>query len=736
MPRWFLQALGPAAWALSLVAAQWGCGGEVEAGRERVVWAFRHEVIDRHPPAAYRINDIAVGDLDGDGRADIWTTGRGAGPGAPQMVWYHNPDWTRYPIAPGDFKYGTLADLDGDGDLDVVADSLWFENPGDPRRHPWSPHRLGIARLPDLVHAADLNGDARPELVFVTKHELYVLQSRTDPRSPWRVRLLAREESRRTGGAVADLDGDGDPDILWGNAWWENPGTLDASPWSRHEVDPGWPAEARGAVGDLDGDGRMEVVLSGEEGRAGLAWFDPPKDPRSGPWRRHPIPGDYQGVHSLALADFDGDGDLDLFAGEMHTGPDPDKVVVLENTGSGWREHLLASTGTHNAKVADLDGDGRPDVVGKNFQAGAQPLQVEIWWNACRPLLALDRWVRHTVEGARPWRSLFLQPADMNGDGRLDIVTGGWWYENPGELGGTWTRHEIGSPLENMAVVCDVDGDGDPDVIGTDGRPHGNLFSWAENDGSGRFRIHRGIARGHGDFLQGVALGRLAPGEPRSLVLSWHDASPTEVLRFPERPGDPWRMETLSPVSLGEGLAMADLDGDGDADLHLGTLWLRNDGTRWTPIHVVTPSVSGADPDRVRLGDVDGDGDLDAVVGCEHAPYLFWAEAPNDPALPWREHPISKEMEAMSLDVADLDGDGRLDVVAGEHNRRDPDRGRLIVWRQVSPTEWMPVLVDSGMEHHQGARLFDMDGDGDLDILSMGFTHGRIVLFENLARNP
>jgi hypothetical protein len=285
-----------------------------------------------------------------------------------------------------------------------------------------------------------------------------------------------------------------------------------------------------------------------------------------------------------------------------------------------------------------------------------------------------------------------------------------------------------------MAVLYDLDGDGDLDVLGTKGKVASDEFAWGENDGHGSFRILHNVPRARGDFLQGARAARIVPGTLVQIVLSWHNGTGTQMLHVPSPPTGRWRWQLLSPTTNGEQIAVGDVDGDGDLDIHLGTSWLRNDAGSWTTVEGVRLTVRGADPDRVELADLDGDGDLDVVIGCEHARCVVWGENPGPRGGPWREHRISTDLLAMSLGVADVDGDGDVDVVVGEHNTSDPRRGRVVLYLNGGRSEsWTPVGIDSGLEHHDGTRFVDIDNDGDLDLVSTGWTHGTVVLYENGA---
>jgi hypothetical protein len=350
--------------------------------------------------------------------------------------------------------------------------------------------------------------------------------------------------------------------------------------------------------------------------------------------------------------------------------------------------------------------------------------------------MALGKWQRHLIDTKKPWRSLFITSADMDKDGNLDIITGGWWYKNSGDISKKWIRHKIGLPFKNMAVVNDFDEDGDVDILGTAGEgsnPNAD-FVWAQNNGAGKFDIFSNLSKGNGNFLQGVAVGRFIKQGPIEVALSWHESGKgVQKLTVPGRPSlDIWAWQKISSESQNECLSAADIDRDGDIDLLLGTKWLRNEGSAWSIFEI---SNSNGDPDRNRLVDINGDGRLDAVVGFE-INKLVWYEQGHSVTSRWKEHIISTDIvRPMSLDAADLDQDGDIDLVVGEHNLAKPAQSRLYIVENVDGKggSWQKHLAYEGDEHHDGARLADIDKDGDLDIISIGWSHNLVVLYENKA---
>jgi hypothetical protein len=339
---------------------------------------FRHHFIDRALPGG-SWGQTALTDVDRDGDLDF-ITGQSRG----DVYWYEYqaPDrWVKRFLgekSPSDVGAAAL-DVDKDGWVDLVAGGAWFRNRGKPREESFE--KFAFSNVPAVhdVVVADVNGDGKLDIITMSdQNNVRWYEIPEDPTQPWKWHEIG--PSVHAGISAGDIDGDGDIDVLRSNIWFEN---LDGkgTKWAQHPTVPcggpsGWQANAtRSAVCDINGDGKNDVVLADAEIRgAKIVWLEN-LDGKGRSWKRHELPHsdpDPRGAyHSLAVADFDNDGDLDIFSCEMEWvgGARQPRWFIWENVdGKGtFVEHVIldAGLGGHEAVVADVDGDGDLDICSK-----------------------------------------------------------------------------------------------------------------------------------------------------------------------------------------------------------------------------------------------------------------------------------------------------------------------------------------------------------------------------------
>lgn len=537
---------------------------------------------------------------------------------------------------------------------------------------------------------------------------------------------------------------------------------------------------------DIDADGDADLFVQEYTGR--MKFFENEGGGRFS-WRSDRY-GDLDVGEWSRFVDVDGDGDLDLFVETPYS-----YIGVLRNDGSPRAARYVPAADTlrdaagapifsdrqNIPQVTDLDCDGRLDLLLGRASGMVTHYEAEAP-RGQGGFLPRFAFVTDSFQGIQIIGETFTPSKhgantmivdDVDEDGDADILWGDFfepgllWLVNSGTcerpvIGRDTIPYPQGAPIAttgwNAPALADVDGDGDRDMlVGV----LGGAFNAAASARANLWLLERTGAQtfvtrttaflasldvgaeaspaladldGDGD-LDLVVGNKVEPDDPNTAALYVYENRGSRT-----RPS--FRATGRLPVTGHYHMvpAFGDLDGDGDADLVLGTwrdavAYYRNDGSAGAPRFVLADSAlvkltrgSYATP---SLADLDGDGDLDLLAGESSGTLNLWRNT-GTPAAP-RFELVSDELGGISAGrrsapaAGDVDGDGDVDIVVGGES------GTTLYLNDGSAGE--PAFVAA-----PGARfdlaplaapaLGDLDGDGDLDLL-VGTASGGIVHLEN-----
>ena len=292
--------------------------------------------------------------------------------------------------------------------------------------------------------------------------------------------VVAKPFTRSAGLGLADVDSDGDKDILAGSGvtgffWFENLGG-DPLQWNPRPVDVSIKGCLSVRQADIDQDGVPDLVASSWDDNS-VFWY---RNTGNQVWEKKTIDSNCGQVHEVFVLDINGDGLLDVLAAAVMN----NEIMWYRNPGPGsqtWIKQVITNTfgGSRTVSAGDLDRDGKPEIVGGAFDGD----RITIWKNGGgNPIAWQATNLTTNFNGAHR-----IQIIDLNQDGRLDII--GWayvggllqWWENNGNDFANWTKRDIDIQLGTSCVgeAKDMDLDGDLDVVSTGFTS--NQVIWYEN---------------------------------------------------------------------------------------------------------------------------------------------------------------------------------------------------------------------------------------------------------------
>lgn len=673
---------------------------------------------------------VAVGDIDGDGRPDLVAAG------AEGVVWWKETmgSFTPTVVNATAALEIDVRDLDADGDLDVAivtASSLLLaKNSGNGSSFVVSTVHTGLSFK--TAEIADIDGDGKLDILAAFTTGVDWWRNTAGDGSAF-TRTTIGALTSGSGAAAGDFDNDGDLDVVS-----TSDGSSDrvrhfsnalgnGTSWTGNDVALVLDGVRSPVVADFNGDGWLDVAV-GLLGEGTTLVFTNDGTPGTGTWSRTGA-GLVPAVYRIEVADLDLDGDPDL----LTVG---DEEISWHETVSRaplvFETHFLVSPiQARVAAIADFDRDEDLDIV---FGEAAKdtvvffPNQSMRRSYLARPQLDID-----TPDGARA-----VAAGDLDNDGDVDLAVAAFagnqvrWEEN---TPAGWVSRSL-SPALNGAfgvAIADLDGDGDNDILAAGATANAVVF-W--RNGWPAFNSFTQVNVGTLSGARGVAAGDVdRDGDLDVVGAGWGD----DIFLFTNNgPATSFVQSNISTTfQRAQSVDLADVDGDGDLDILAAgstadeVAWWQNTAGSFTKRTISGATLDGAY--SVIAADVDQDGDIDAVSTAEFGDKLtFWANTNGD-GITWAGTNLSFLNQPQFAEVADFDGDGDLDILGAAWKLGSESEISFFRNNNGVGTSWTENQIVGGTSFNQpsGLAVADFNRDGLPDFAATAETSDKVAVWLN-----
>jgi hypothetical protein len=327
--------------------------------------------------------------------------------------------------------------------------------------------------------------------------------------------------------------------------------------------------------------------------------------------------------------------------------------------------------------------------------------------------------------------------ADVNKDGKLDIVSGEYWYQAP-----SWMPHRFrelkfqDGYIGNFCdLAMDVNKDGYPDIVSCLGFAH--RLVWMENPGKkgGAWKEH---LIDQGNFIEFAFFVDLDNDKKAEELLPDYLGDTAPTVWFEIKNGE-FVKHVVSAKSYGHGIGAGDINGDGRNDIITPKGWFEAPPDPRTGQWIWHPDFDLGETGFIYAVDVNGDGRNDLVASAAHDYGIFWWE--QGPNSHWTKHVIDDTWsQGHGLTMVDVNRDGKPDFLTGKrYMAHDHDPGSReplgIYWYEFLMDEgtvrWVKHVIDYSSRTGAGLHIptADLYGDGGMEFAAAG--KNGLFLFEN-----